>query len=76
MKHVLATRLAAAVAVVCMGDSSAALAAADHIFLNAKAYTLNAASSWAEAVAVEGSRIVYVGDNAGAKALSGKGTRT
>ncbi|WP_162845974.1 amidohydrolase [Seongchinamella sediminis] len=43
--------------------------AVDQVFLNARAYTVNGAQPWAEAVAVEGDRIVYVGDNAGARAL-------
>ena len=44
---------------------------ADHVFVNAAAYTLDADMSWAEALAVEAGRIVFVGDNAGARALAG-----
>jgi predicted amidohydrolase YtcJ len=47
---------------------------ADTVFLNAKVYTVNQEQPWAEAVAIEGDTIVYVGDNAGAKAFVGKAT--
>jgi predicted amidohydrolase YtcJ len=46
----------------------------DTIFLNASAWTLNDAMPTAEAVAVDGNRIVYVGDNEGAQALAGEET--
>ena len=39
--------------------------AADYVFKNANVYTLNYASPWAEAVAVRGNKIVYVGANSG-----------
>jgi predicted amidohydrolase YtcJ len=48
----------------------------DHVFINAAAYTLAADKPWAEAVAVDNDRIVYVGDNDGAQALLGKDTIT
>lgn len=40
--------------------------AADYVFTNGKIYTVNSEQPWAEAVAVDGNEIVYVGDNAGA----------
>ena len=46
------------------------------IFVNAAAYTLVDDAPWAEAVAVDDGRIVFVGDNAGAEALAGSGTIT
>jgi predicted amidohydrolase YtcJ len=49
-------------------------AGVERLFLNAAAYTLVEDSPWAEAVAVDGNRIVYVGDNAGARALAGDAT--
>jgi len=49
---------------------------ADLVFTNGKVYTVDAASSWAQAVAVRGDEIVYVGDDAGAQALIGDGTET
>ena len=44
------------------------------VFYNVKAHTLDDAMPWAEAVAVDGDRIVYVGDAAGALALAGSAT--
>ncbi len=49
-------------------------AGADFVFTNAKVYTLDDARPWAEAVAVSGNEIVYVGDDAGARALVGTGS--
>lgn len=48
---------------------------ADHLFLGARAYTLDAERPWAEAVAVRDDRIVYVGDAAGAAQFKGPDTR-
>ena len=47
---------------------------ADYIYTNAQVYTLDETQPWAEAVAVKGNKIVYVGDTAGAEALTGNGT--
>jgi len=47
---------------------------ADIVFMNAAAYTLDADMPWAEAVAVKGNEIVYVGDNEGAAELIGNTT--
>ena len=49
--------------------------AADKILINGRFYTENPEMLWAEAVAIEGKDFVYVGDNAGAKALAGEGTQ-
>ncbi len=46
----------------------------DSVFFNAKAYTLDEEMPWAEAIAVDGDTIVFVGDNDGALALSGSST--
>ena len=48
---------------------------ADTVFMGGKVYTVNEAQPWAEAVAVMGNRIVYVGDAAGAKAFIGTQTQ-
>jgi len=48
--------------------------AADFVFVNGKVYTVDDSNPWAEAVAVRGNEIVYVGDAAGAEALVGEGT--
>jgi len=47
---------------------------ADYIFTNGKVYTVNPDQPWAEAVAVRGNKIVYVGDDAGAKPFIGSDT--
>jgi len=46
---------------------SVAAEPADFVFTGGKVYTVNDKQPWAEAVAVKGNKIVYVGDNAGAK---------
>ncbi len=49
--------------------------AADLVFRGGAVYTVDAARSWASAVAVTGNRIVYVGDNRGVEAFVGRTTR-
>jgi hypothetical protein len=53
----------------------AAEAPADLLLTGAAVYTVDAARSWAEAVAVRDGRIAYVGTDAGAKDLVGPKTR-
>ena len=48
--------------------------AADVVFTNAAVYTVNPQQEWAEAVAVSGNKIIYVGDAAGAEAFVGDET--
>ncbi|HEY2661094.1 MAG TPA: amidohydrolase family protein [Caulobacteraceae bacterium] len=57
--------------------ASAAVAAApaDYVLTHARIYTEDAARSTAEAMAVRGGKIVYVGSESGAKALIGSATR-
>lgn len=71
---------ATAVAVGCVVTlaASAPLAAqqpADLILHGGEVYTVDAARSWAEAVAVRGGRIVFVGTDIGARAWIGDDTR-
>jgi hypothetical protein len=47
---------------------------ADTVAINAKIYTVNPDQPWAEAIAIEGTDIVYVGDNKGAQAFIGPKT--
>jgi len=47
---------------------------ADRVFTNGAVYTVDGQRSWAEAVAVDDGRIVYVGDDAGANAWIGEST--
>src|SRR5213080_4808387 len=48
---------------------------ADVVFVNANVYTVNEKQPRAEAIAVKGDRIVFVGSNANAKQFQGRGTR-
>ncbi|WP_370329145.1 amidohydrolase [Mycolicibacterium hippocampi] len=48
---------------------------ADFVFRNGVVYTVAGPAPWAEAVAVTGNTISYVGEEAGAMALAGPGTR-
>ena len=48
--------------------------AADLILKNARIYTVNKELPWAQAVAIKGDRIVYVGDSEGAEAFAGNST--
>ena len=56
------------------GTVSAADNPADHVFYNGHIYTMSADAPWAEAVAVRGDTIVYVGSNSGAQAFSNAST--
>ncbi len=47
---------------------------ADFVLTNGRVYTVDEAQPWAEAVAVKGTDIVYVGDHAGADAFVGETT--
>ncbi|WP_271271496.1 amidohydrolase [Aliamphritea hakodatensis] len=57
-----------------LGASPVQAADADYLFVNGKVYTQNDEQPWTEAVAVQGNKIVYVGDNEGAKASTGQNT--
>ena len=48
--------------------------AADHVFRNARVYTLDSRLPWAQAVAVGGADITYVGDSTGLEAYVGPET--
>ena len=56
-------------------DDTVVEAPADFIFTNASVYTVNPDQEWAEAVAVRGNEIVYVGDSDGVAAFAGDGTQ-
>jgi len=57
------------------GADAAKPAAADVVLEGAAVYTVDAARTWAEAVAIRGEEIVYVGTNAGAARYVGPQTR-
>lgn len=56
-------------------SASTAENAADHVFLGARVYTSRPDDPWAQAVAVQGDAIVFVGDEAGARAWIGPATK-
>lgn len=56
------------------GMSPAAAAMASVVFTNGRVYTLDANQPWAEAVAVRGAEIAYVGDASSVTALVGDDT--
>ena len=56
------------------GSEPAPSSGVDRVFFNGAVYTLDATAPWAEAVAVDGNEIVFVGDTAGALALAGDDT--
>ncbi len=70
----IAVALLCAAVIPACSDKPVDVGAADVVFTNARVYTVNEAQPWAEAVAVRGSEIVYVGDSAGAEALAGEST--
>lgn len=51
------------------------IAPADLVFIQGAVYTVDAARSWASAVAVRGGKIVYVGNDTGAQPFIGPQTR-
>lgn len=59
-----------------LSASFAAEKPADVVYRNGYIYTVDAKDSVQQALAVRGGRIVYVGDNEGAKAYAGKKTET
>ena len=72
-----ATRAAIiAAALTLAGAQVIAAEVADRVLHGGKVYTLNSDAPWAEAVAIRGDRILYVGDNAGVAAFTGPGTDT
>lgn len=80
LNHKIPTFVAATISVLLLVVAPAVQAvaapAADFVFTNGKVYTMNEAQPQAEAVAVKGDKIIYVGDAAGAKKFVGKDTKT
>ncbi|MFT7286944.1 MAG: putative amidohydrolase YtcJ [Halieaceae bacterium] len=73
-RQLLAGALAAALA-VCSVPAVLAEEPADRILHGGRVYTLNSLAPWAEAVAIRGDEIVYVGDDAGAERFAGADTQ-
>src|SRR5689334_11845489 len=67
--------LLAGAAALVAGGVRAAETPADLVVTHARIFTQDPARSQREAMAVRGGRIVYVGDDQGARAFAGQGTR-
>ncbi|MDH3303634.1 MAG: amidohydrolase [Gammaproteobacteria bacterium] len=74
MNNRVAAALAGLALLSACGERTAEKEAADFVFTNAAVYTANEEQPWAEAVAIKGDEIVYVGNAAGAEALVGAST--
>ena len=74
MKAAAKSLLVFAVLAVAVSNPSFAAEPADTVAINGKIYTVNPKQPWAEAIAIKGDTIVYVGGNEGAKAFIGKNT--
>src|SRR5262249_48670027 len=66
---------AVAAILLLMGSIASAAETADTIFINGNVYTVNEKQPHAEAIAVKGDRIVFVGSNADAQKLRSDKTR-
>jgi predicted amidohydrolase YtcJ len=69
------TAVAATLALGAAVAPAGAAETADLLFVGGAVYTVDAARSWASAVAVSDGRIIYVGDDAGARTFAGASTR-
>ncbi len=56
-------------------DSGKATPAADYLLANGKIFTVDPQQPWAEAVAVKGNEIIFVGSTADAQELIGENTK-
>lgn len=59
---------------LCLGTAAVA-ETADSVYLNGKVYTVNEAQPWAEAIAIRGDRLAFVGSNEAARTFVGPSTR-
>ncbi|BBY67662.1 putative amidohydrolase [Mycolicibacterium helvum] len=74
MRAVAVTAVAATGAACVKPPAAVGKKSADFVFRNGRIYTVSPAQPWAQAVAVTGNAITYVGDDAGATALEGPDT--
>jgi predicted amidohydrolase YtcJ len=74
LRAVAVTAVAATGAACAKPPAAVGKKTADFVFRNGRIYTVSPAQPWAQAVAVTGNTITYVGDEAGAKALEGPDT--
>jgi len=63
-------------AVLVAATACSGTGAADLVLLNGRVYTLDDANPWAEAVAIQGEKIITVGSNGEVEGLTGSNTRT
>ncbi len=63
-------------AVLVAATACSGTGAADLVLLNGRVYTLDDANPWAEAVAIQGEKIIAVGSNGEVEGLTGSNTRT
>ncbi|HJQ67483.1 MAG TPA: amidohydrolase [Blastocatellia bacterium] len=63
------------IVIVCLVPVRSQAQAADIVFKNGNVYTVNERQPRAEAIAVKGNKIIFVGSNKAAKAYEGKTTR-
>ncbi|HKD18354.1 MAG TPA: amidohydrolase family protein, partial [Thermoanaerobaculia bacterium] len=75
MRRALLAALVGAFALGAGAPTAAPPAPADLVFRHGAVYTVDGPRSWAEAVAVSGGRIVFVGTNAASTAWIGPSTR-
>jgi len=73
--RIAALILALTLITAALGFGSGFADQADVLFINGNVYTVNERQPRAEAIAVKGSKIVFVGSNKDARAYQGKGTR-
>jgi predicted amidohydrolase YtcJ len=66
----------AAIGVQLIALSEEKVGKADLVLRNGLIYTMDAARSWAETIAIQNEKIVYVGDDAGAASWIGNNTQT
>jgi predicted amidohydrolase YtcJ len=70
--HIAVRAISLWVALMAFGmQALAADLVADTVYTGGKIYTSDASSPWARAIALRGKRIIYIGDDAGAKAYIG-----
>lgn len=75
MRIALGVILTAVMSLAAAAPGPPASSEADLVFRNGAVYRVDAARSWASAVAVDGNRIVYVGNDAGTEPYVGAETR-
>ena len=74
MKSIFLALLFLIVIAGCSGQKDAVVYA-DYVLTNGKVYTVNEKQPWAEAIAVKGKKLVFIGSSKDAKGFIGKDTR-